>query len=119
MMDLMTSNELSEDPRDYIATQLRTAAQHLSVNAELFLAIYLLAHGVVKGLLVYGLLRDDRWAFPWAIGVFSAFACYQMFRYVIDPSVWLIVLTVLDVLVILLTWAEWRRVTRLSIGSQL
>ncbi len=106
----LTQNELSEDPNDVIATSLRAAARHLSSNAQLFAAIYLVAHGVVKGFLVYGLLRDKLWAFPWAIGVFVAFVVYQVYRYFVEPSGWLIALTVLDVFVILLTWAEWRRV---------
>ena len=59
-----TRNELSEDPRDFVATRLREAAAHLSANAQLFAAIYVLAHGVIKALLVYGLLRDRLWAFP-------------------------------------------------------
>jgi len=108
----LTQNELSEDPRDFIATHLREAAGHLSANAQLFAAIYVLAHGVIKALLVYGLLRDELWAFPTAIGIFGAFVMYQIYRYAITPSGWMLALTVLDVAVILLTWAEWRRVTK-------
>ena len=105
----LTHNELSRDPHDFIATHLRAAASHLTSNGELFAAIFLLSHGIIKALLVYGLLRDQRWAFPWAIGVFSAFGIYQIYRYAIHPSGWLIALTLLDVFVILLTLAEWRR----------
>src|SRR6267378_1908770 len=47
LMARLTQNELIEDPRDFIATQLREAAGHLSANAQLFAAIYLLAHGVI------------------------------------------------------------------------
>src|SRR3954463_8042626 len=85
-------------------------AGQLSPHAERFAALYLLSHGIVKGVLVYGLLRDKLWAFPWAIAVFTAFGAYQIYRYVVEPSGWLIALTVLDVLVILLTIAEWKRV---------
>ncbi len=105
----LTHNELSKDPNDFIATHLRATAEHLSVSAELFAAIFLLSHGVIKVLLVYALLRRKLWAYPVAIGVFAAFSVYQMYRYVIQPSGWLIALTVLDVIVILLTWAEWHR----------
>ena len=48
----LTQNELSEDPRDFIATHLREAAGHLSANAQLFAAIYVLprpALSVAKG----------------------------------------------------------------------
>lgn len=85
-------------------------AQHFSARDERFAAIYLLSHGVMKAVLVYGLLREQLWAFPWAIAVFTGFGVYQVYKYIAEPSVWLIVLTVLDVFVILLTWAEWRRV---------
>ena len=105
----LTHNELSRDPDDFIATHLRAAAEHLSVGGQQFAAIYLLSHGVIKAVLVYALLKDKLWAFPWAIGVFAAFGVYQMYRYFIQPSGWLIALTVLDVMVILLTWTEWRR----------
>jgi len=108
----LTHNELSKDPDDFIATQLRSAAEHLSVGGELFGAIYLLSHGVIKVGLVYALLKDKRWAFPWAVGVFAAFAIFQIYRYFVQPSDWLIALTVLDVFVIVLTRLEWQRVKR-------
>ena len=106
----LTNNELSKDPNDVIATHLRQAAHSLSANDQLFAAIYLLSHGVIKALLVYALLRGKLWAYPWAIGVFVAFGVYQIYRYFISQSGWLIALTVLDAIVILLTWFEWRRV---------
>jgi uncharacterized membrane protein len=104
----LTHNELSKDPNDFIATHLRATAEHLSVSDELFAAIFLLSHGVIKVLLVYALLRGRLWAYPVAIGVFAAFVVYQIYRYVVQPSGWLIALSVLDVIVILLTWFEWR-----------
>jgi uncharacterized membrane protein len=106
----LTQNELSRDPNDFIATHLRSAAEHLSVGQQTFAAIYLLSHGVIKAVLVYALIKDKLWAFPWAIAIFAAFGVYQTYRYFVQPSGWLIALTVLDVIVILLTWAEWQRV---------
>lgn len=84
-------------------------ANHLSTHDERFAAIYLLSHGIIKGVLVYGLLAAQMWAFPWAIAIFAAFGVYQIIHYFIQPSIWMIVLTALDVFVILLTIAEWRR----------
>ena len=81
----------------------------LSRQAQTFAAIYLLSHGVIKAVLVYALLKDKLWAFPWAIGVFAGFGVYQIYRYFVEPSGWLIALTVLDVIVIVLTSFEWQR----------
>jgi uncharacterized membrane protein len=108
----LTHGELAEDRRDVVANYLLHAAQHLSIGAKTFGAIYLLAHGVIKLWLVIGLLRERLWYYPVAIGVFLAFIGYQMYRYALASSLLLLGLTVLDVVVIALTWHEWRYLRR-------
>ncbi len=108
----LTQHELSEDPRDFIASHLLHAANRVSPEVKVFAAVYLLAHGLIKVLLVWALLRSKRWAYPTAIAVFGAFGVYQMYRYVLSPSFSMSVLTVLDVFVIALTWNEYRQMRR-------
>jgi uncharacterized membrane protein len=93
-------------------------AAKLSSHDERFAAIYLLSHGIIKGVLVYGLLKEQMWAFPWAIAIFAAFGVYQIVHYAVQPSIWMIILTVLDVFVILLTLAEWQRLKKVSLTSR-
>jgi uncharacterized membrane protein len=106
---ILTLHELTEDPRDFVATHLLAAARHLTPNAVLFGALYLLAHGLVKMGLVAALLRRRRWAYPAAIAVFLLFLAYQGYRYSYAPSAPLLAVSVLDVAVIALTWIEYRR----------
>ena len=73
LVDLATTQELSEDPNDIIAGLLRRWFLHLSAGAEHFAAIYLLAHGAIKMVLAYALLRDKIWAFPVAAACFLGF----------------------------------------------
>jgi uncharacterized membrane protein len=105
---LMTQEELTEDPHDFVATHLLSAAQHLSVGAETFYAFYLLSHGLVKVFLVAGLLKEKLWAYPTSLVVLGAFIAYQGYRYTHTHSIGLIVLTVFDLVVIGLVWHEWR-----------
>lgn len=105
----LTLGELTEDPRDFVATHLLAAARHLTANALLFGALYLLAHGLVKLGLVAALLRRRRWAYPAAIAVFLLFLAYQAYRYTYAPSAPLLAVSALDVGVIALTWVEYRR----------
>ena len=105
---ILTLHELTEDPRDFVATHLLVAARHLTANAELFGAIYLLAHGLVKIGLVAALLRRRRWAYPAAIAVFLLFLAYQLYRAALTGSVPLLALSAIDVAVIALAWLEWR-----------
>jgi uncharacterized membrane protein len=68
---------------------------------------------VIKVVLVASLFRERLWAYPAAIVVFTLFIVYQIYRYVLEPSTRMVVLSVLDVVVIALTWLEYRRLKRL------
>ncbi len=109
---MVTQHELSEDPHDFIASHLLRLSERFSANTQFFAAMYLLVHGVVKVLLVWALFRAKLWAYPAAIVVFAAFGVYQMYRYFLSPSFAMIALTVLDVIVIVLTWVEYGRLKR-------
>ncbi len=106
---ILTLHELTEDPRDFVATRLLAAAGHLTVSAVLFGALYLLAHGLVKIGLVAALLRHRLWAYPAAIAVFLLFVACQLYRYARTASPPLLAVSVLDVAVIALTWVEYQR----------
>ncbi|MDE2148662.1 MAG: DUF2127 domain-containing protein [Gammaproteobacteria bacterium] len=105
---VITQGELSEDPHDFVATHLVRWAQHLSVGAQHFAAVYLVSHGAIKLALIVGLLREKLWFYPAAILVFGLFIVYQLYRYSFTGSVLLLLITVIDVVVIALTWHEYR-----------
>jgi uncharacterized membrane protein len=109
---LLTQNELSEDPNDFISIHLLHATNHLSSATKWFAAIFLLWHGVVKVALVWALLRRHLWAYPVATIAFGLFVAYQIYRYAHTHSGWLLVLTALDVFVIVITWLEYNRLRR-------
>ncbi len=108
----VTTDEFAEDPHDIVANFLLHAVQHLSVGAQTFAALFLLAHGVIKLWLIIGLLRERLWYYPTANVVFGLFIVYQLYRYTFTHSIWLLLLTVLDALVILLTWHEYQYMRR-------
>ncbi len=105
----LTAHELSEDPDDVVARYLRDAAHRLSPHTKTFGAAYLLVHGLIKVGLVGGLLRRRLWAYPAAMAAFLAFVIYQIYRYSLTGADSLLFLSALDVVVIVLTWLEYRR----------
>jgi uncharacterized membrane protein len=99
---------LAHDLPDYVAPYLAQAANGWSPGSQHFVGFYLLSHGVVKGVLIGGLLRRKLGYYPLSIGVFALFAAYQLFRYQETHSAWLLALTVLDMVIIWLTLQEYR-----------
>ena len=109
---VLTQHELSEDRHDIIASHLVRVAHQFSAGSQGFAGVYLLSHGAIKVFLVEALFRGRRWAYPTAIVFFMLFITYQMYRYSLQPSMGMVVLSVLDVIVIVLTWLEYGRLER-------
>lgn len=118
LVHAITRTELTEDPRDFVANYLFHAAQDLSVSSQHFTAVYLLSHGVIKLWLIVGLWRKKLGYYPAAIAVFSLFILYQVYRYSFTHSLSLLLITVLDIIVIGLTWFEYRHLRRILPNSR-
>jgi uncharacterized membrane protein len=108
----VTTDEFGETRHDIISNLLLHGVEHLSVGAKTFAALYLLAHGVVKLWLIVGLLRQRLWYYPVSLIVFALFIVYQLYRYTFTHSIFLLFLTAVDIVVIVLTWHEWRFLQR-------
>jgi len=114
---LLTQDELSEDPHDFIARHLLHTASGLTGSAVIFGAVYLLLHGAVKVVLVIALLLNKLWAYPCMIIVLLIFIGYQLYRIAMQPSAGLVALTIFDAVIVTLTWREFRRQRRIPIDG--
>jgi uncharacterized membrane protein len=110
----LTQEELTEDPNDLVAHYLFQSAQHLSVGGRAFAAWYLLSHGVIKLLLVVGLLKKKLWAYPASLVVLGFFILYQVYRFTLTHSLWLVLLSIFDLIVIGLVWHEYQLMRRVG-----
>ena len=88
-------------PHEWIASHFHASEQH-------FYAFYLLSHGLIKGVLVFFLLREKLWAYPAAVAVFALFIAYQLYRYSFTHDIGLIALSIFDLFVIALAVHEYR-----------
>jgi uncharacterized membrane protein len=109
LIRVLTQDELSEDPHDILANWLTRFADGIDVDALSFGAVYLLAHGMVKLVLVIALLRNRLWAYPWMISVLLVFIAYQVYRLIRSPTAGMMALTIFDLVVTVLTVIEYRR----------
>ncbi len=98
--------------KDVIIELLIRLTESFSVSAQTFAIYYLISHGAVKLVLVWGLLRNKTWAYPASLVVLGLFIAYQLYRMTWAPSIGLALLTAFDVLIVGLIWHEYRLVRR-------
>jgi uncharacterized membrane protein len=109
IVEFLTQHELSQDPQDFFATHLLAYIRTFTASTALFLALYLLSHGVIKIIIVVALLQERLWAYPWAIVFLSAFIVYQIYRLALHWSFGLLALTLFDIFIVGLTALEYRK----------
>jgi len=108
VMAILTQ-DFSQDPHDFVARHLHRMFERLADGGSHFASWYLLTHGGVKLCLVLALLWNKLWAYPLMIVMLAAFIGYQMYRFTLTHSPAMIVLTVFDLVVAVLTWIEYRQ----------
>jgi uncharacterized membrane protein len=114
LVSMLTQEELIEDPKDFVATHLLSAAQNFSVGSKEFYAFYLLSHGLIKILLVMGLLKNRLWAYPGSLVALGIFVLYQLYRFAYTHAYGLILLTIFDLFLMALIWHEYKVIRRRS-----
>ena len=107
VVSILTHDELREDPKDFISNYLIHTAKNLSPHSQHFAAFYLISHGIIKLWLVIGLIRKKLWYYPTSLVIFGLFIVYQLIRFTSTHSVWLLLITALDLVVIGLTAYEY------------
>lgn len=108
IIDRWSYNQLIRHHDDWFGNHLLKFSEHFSVAEHDFYAFYLLSHGLIKGVLVFFLLREKLWAYPASIAVFGLFILYQLYRYSFTHDIGLIALSIFDLFVIYLAVHEYR-----------
>lgn len=105
----LTYKELTEDPHDLIANLLVHAGQAFGAGSKTFAVVYLWVHAAVKLIAVWGILKQQRWAYPFSLITLGILTLYQLYTLHVKVSAGMLILTVFDIIIILLIWREWRR----------
>jgi uncharacterized membrane protein len=101
--------ELAEDPNDWFANHLLVWVFHLSTDSKVFAIAYLLAHGIIKLVIVVAIWFSQLWAY-WLAGiVFSFFVIYQVAYFFVTHSLMMLFLTAVDLVIIALLPPEHHR----------
>lgn len=92
----------------FIAEYIGHVDGDLARGGVVFLIVFLITHGLVKLGLVYCLLREIVRAYPVALTILGAFLVYQVYVFIINPSIGMAIFTLLDAVIVWLVWGEYR-----------
>ena len=98
--------ELVETPRDFLSNLLAGGVTLLSGSGRLFIAFYLLSHGIVKFIIVVGLFLKKKWSYPVAVIGFSGLIAYETYLLIIGYSLSMLIFTLIDVVILWLVVRE-------------
>jgi len=93
----------------FIAQYIARVDGSLAKSSTVFLAIFLISHGLVKIVLAYCLLKEILWIYPYALIVLVGFLVYQVYLTILSPTIGTVLFCLLDLIIIALVWDEWRR----------
>ena len=106
------SGEVLEHPNNfmqYIADNIAHVDADLTKGGMTIVILFLISHGVVKLALVYALLKEILWAYPYALLLLCGFFVYQLVIFVLHPTLGMGLFTLLDAFIIWVVWGEWRK----------
>jgi uncharacterized membrane protein len=113
----VAQGELIEDPGDFIIAHLVSLAQQLSLESGTFIALYLISRGLIKLVLILALLKNQLWAYPSSLAVLGLFVAYQAYQIAMAHSMFLVALTLFDLIVMWFIWKEYQ-IVRLHRAGQ-
>lgn len=93
----------------YIAENIAHVDADIAVGGITVVTLFLLVHGIVKLLLVWALMKEVLWAYPYALVALTLFFLYQLYVCIVSPSASMILFTLFDAVIISVVWGEWRK----------
>ncbi|HEY4267238.1 MAG TPA: DUF2127 domain-containing protein [Galbitalea sp.] len=92
----------------FVGSYLENLDNSLTRSGLIIVILFLTIHGAIKLALVYCLLRKLHRAYPVALVVLGLFLVYQVYLFVVTPTVTLGVFAVLDAVIIFLVYREYK-----------
>ncbi|HEY0804809.1 MAG TPA: DUF2127 domain-containing protein, partial [Pseudonocardiaceae bacterium] len=109
----IVTRDMLGDANGTLSAHLAKAAdQFTNGSTRWFAIIYLLAHGVIKLVLVWALLKKVLWMFPISVVVLAGFVVYEVWRATNTHSIALPIFAAIDVVIIALIIREYRKLRR-------
>lgn len=90
---------------------LNAVGHELMIVSATIIGLYLLTRGLIKFLLIWAMLKNILWAYPWSLAVLGLFVLSQLYQIAMTQSLLIIGVTLFDLVVMYFIWREYRIVS--------
>ena len=95
-------------PHNSLEMHLESTISQFATVSGIFIATYLISRGLVKILLIIGMLKRQLWAYPTSLIVLACLVMYQIFQIITTGSIAIIALTLFDLVVMWFIYEEYQ-----------
>lgn len=92
-----------------ISNGIKHLNEELYSGVIVWAIVFLISHGLIKLALVYALLKEILWAYPYALAILGLFLVAQLYALITSPGIGMTILVLLDIFIIWLVWGEWQK----------
>ena len=111
-LSMIVDKSLEENvasPNNLVNHMLLRLSEISSLNIYIFIALFMIVHGLVFITAVFALIHKRMWAFPTAGLMLLLFIIYQVYNLARDFSIIMMILTLIDVMILVLLRFEYMR----------
>lgn len=106
---LSISKIILPGPLQSLAESIMTSVGHeLMIVSASIIGLYLLTRGLIKFLLIWAMLKNILWAYPWSLVVLGLFVLSQLYQIAMTQSLLIIGVTLFDLVVMYFIWREYK-----------
>jgi uncharacterized membrane protein len=105
----VTTGIVSVLPKGFITNMILDSEHSLWTGQHTFAIAFLLVHAGVKFVIVIGLLRNQRWAYPFSLVALAVMIAYQSYDIAHKFSALMFIITVFDIFIIWLVYREYKK----------
>lgn len=114
LVSVISKEELLEDPGDLVMNYIISYSHSFTLSVQHFTSFYLLSHGSVKVIALILLWKKKLWAYPLSCIMFLTFIYLQIERFAHTFSIALLLVTLLDIIMLILTILEYKNISQLN-----
>ena len=87
---------------------LNAVGHELMIVSAAIIGLYLLTRGLIKFFLIWAMLKNILWAYPWSLVVLGLFVFSQLYQIAMTQSLLIVGVTLFDLVVMYFIWREYR-----------